>query len=227
MSGRSKLKPPHLLAVLVLLTALPLSPHVGAASERSAALESAPDGGARRRWTLHSDNDLFAFTQKDRDYTGGVSVTLTDTSPAECARATWRCVDGPMPAPIQATAVDLGLLLFTPQDLSAEEPLTDDRPYASLLYAARSKLAHDPTADVAYQSTLTVGLLGLPFAGQVHRRVHAAVGVQLPMGYDHQISAGGEPTFRYTRSRYRLLTAGRSGPRVMRCASIRRSLSAS
>ncbi len=211
MNGQCKLRQRPLLAVLLLLTLLVPSQHVDAASVPPTTALSVPDGGAQRRWTLHSDNDLFAFTHKDRDYTGGVSVTLTDTNPTRCARATRRCVEARLPAPIRAVALDLGLLLFTPQDLSAEEPLTDDRPYASLLYAARSKLAHEPAANVAYQSTLTVGLLGLRVAEQVQRRVHATVGAQLPMGYDHQISAGGEGTFRYARSRYRLLAAGGVG----------------
>jgi hypothetical protein len=171
----------------------------------------------RREWTLHSDNDLFALTHKDRDYTAGVSVTFTTSGPtargreARCARESRRCGRFRLPAPTRARALELGLLLFTPQDLAAEEPLTNDRPYASLFYAARSKLAHDSRRDVAYQSTLTLGMLGLHLAEQVHRSVHAAVGATLPMGYGHQISDGGEPTFRYALSRYRLLAAGRLG----------------
>lgn len=157
---------------------------------------------ARRGWTVHSDNDLFAFTHLDRDYTAGVSVTLTDTFAPYAGAPSRRT------GPVAARALELGLLLFTPQDLAAEGPLPDDRPYASLVYASRSKLAHAPSRDVAYQTTLTVGLLGLRFAEQVHRSVHAAVGAVQPMGYGHQISAGGEPTFRYAASRYRLIGSG-------------------
>jgi len=211
MNGRRNLRQRALLAPLLLLTWLAPWSHVDAAGAQSEAALSVADGDPERRWTLHSDNDLFAFTHKDRDYTAGVSITLTDTGAAGCARAKRECLEERMPAPVRATALDLGLLLFTPRDLSAEETLFGERPYASLLYAGFSKLAHEPAADVAYQSTLTVGFLGLHFAEQVHRRVHAAVGVQPPMGYDHQISAGGEPTFRYTRSRYRLLVADQFG----------------
>jgi hypothetical protein len=42
----------------------------------------------------------------------------------------------------------------------------------------------------------------------VHRGVHEAVGSVPPRGYDHQIAAGGEPTFRYAASRYALLASG-------------------
>ncbi len=88
------------------------------------------------------------------------------------------------------------------------EPLRDDRPYANLLYVASSKLALDEPRGTAFQSSLAIGFLGLPFAEQLHRGVHAIAGSAEPSGYDHQISAGGEPTFMYAASRYRLLASG-------------------
>jgi hypothetical protein len=47
----------------------------------------------------------------------------------------------------------------------------------------------------------------------VHNRVHDALGSVEPRGYGHQVSAGGEPTFRYTASRYQLLAHGGLGDR--------------
>jgi hypothetical protein len=105
-------------------------------------------------------------------------------------------------------AFELGLQLFTPKDLTAEEPLPEDRPYATLLYAASSRLTLDATHRTAYQSTLTLGVLGLPVVGNLHRAAHDLTGSPLPNGYDHQISDGGEPTFRYAFSRQRLLASG-------------------
>jgi hypothetical protein len=203
----------ELLAAALLVSPL-VQAHVDAAANIERPGRAAP---SQRRWTLHGDNDLFALTHKDRDYTAGVSVTLTDTKPpradAETPFCAWeaRCGRFHLRTPTAARALEIGLELYTPEDLASETPLRDDRPYASLLYAARSKLAHDPLRNVAYQSTLTVGLLGLRLAERVHRRVHAAVGATLPMGYAHQISDGGEPTFRYALSRYRLLGSGRLG----------------
>jgi hypothetical protein len=186
----------------------------------SSALDSPvrESDASARRWTVHVDNDLFAFADRDRDYTAGISFTLV----GERARGHWlspsplldrvdhaigfgAARDGAVP---QSEALELGLLLFTPQDLAAEEPLRDDRPYANLLYVASSKLALDETRDTALQSSLTIGFLGLPFAEQVHRSIHELVGSAEPRGYDHQISAGGEPTFMYTASRYRRLASG-------------------
>jgi hypothetical protein len=174
-----------------------------------------------RRWSLHLDNDLFAFTRDDRDYTGGIAFTLTGD---DVRKYRWRPakplnrlndtfgVSALLGAKAQTTpALQIGLLLFTPQDLETRAAIFDDRPYASLLYLSSSQLSHDPARNVAFQSTLTVGVLGLPLAAQIHRSVHAAFGDTEPMGYGHQISAGGEPTLRYAVSRYQLLASGESG----------------
>src|SRR5690606_3010381 len=100
------------------------------------------------------------------------------------------------PGDESARSFEAGLLLFTPQDLTAEEPLYDDRPYANLAYVSSSHLTHDRSSRVAYQSSLTVGALGMPWVEPLHRAVHGAFGSQEPNGYAHQISDGGEPTFR-------------------------------
>jgi len=105
-------------------------------------------------------------------------------------------------------AFELGLQVFTPTDLTAEEPLPDDRPYASLLYAATSRLTQDAARRAVYQTTFTLGVLGLPVVGNVHRAAHDLLGSPLPSGYDHQISDGGEPTFRYAFAKHRLLASG-------------------
>jgi hypothetical protein len=105
-------------------------------------------------------------------------------------------------------ALELGLLLFTPHDLTATEPIRDDRPYANLLYAASSSLAVAEARGTAFQSTLSIGFLGLPLAEQLHRGIHSLFGSEEPRGYGHQISDGGEPTFLYAVSRYKRLGSG-------------------
>src|SRR5690606_4778165 len=84
----------------------------------------------------------------------------------------------------------------------------DDRPYANLAYVSSSHLVHDPSNGVAYQSSLTLGALGMPWVERLHRTVHVAFGSREPKGYAHQISEGGEPTARYAVSRYQLLQSG-------------------
>jgi hypothetical protein len=173
---------------------------------------------ASRRWSVHFDDDLFSFANHDRDYTGGVTFGLTGDRahdhPLSLARAleqvdratrfaAWRG-----DSVLEGESLEIGLLLFTPQDLATSKPLHDDRPYASLLYAASSEVALDERRGAAFQSSLSIGVLGLPVAEALQHAVHQTFGNTEPRGYSHQISDGGEPTFMYAVSRYRLLRQG-------------------
>jgi hypothetical protein len=153
--------------------------------------------------------------EHDRDYTFGAAFTrVADDAvegPGWLARAldtTDRLLAVPRAASGDSRAFELGVQIFTPDDLPAEEPLPDDRPYANLLYAASSRLTQDAAHRAVYQSTLTLGVLGLPVVGNAHRAVHDLLGNPLPSGYDHQISDGGEPTFRYAFAKHRLIASG-------------------
>ncbi len=176
------------------------------------------DDTAQRRWSVHVDDDLFSFAARDRDYTGGVTFGLTgdlahdhplslDGALERVDRAT-RFASWRGDAALEGEAFEIGLLLFTPQNLAAAQPLHDDRPYANLLYAASSNVALDETRGTAFQSTLALGVLGLDVAEALQRAVHSVFGSTQPRGYAHQISDGGEPTFMYSVSRYRLLAQG-------------------
>ena len=190
-------------------------------AERASASEAdrpiAPfDTDDARRWSVHVDDDLFSFANRDRDYTGGVTFGLTGRRahdhPLSLAGVLER-VDRAMgfaaarrgDAELKGEALEIGQLIFTPTNLAAAQPLPDDRPYANLLYAASSEVALDEARGVAFQSTLTIGVLGLPFAEALQSEIHRLGGGIIPRGYSHQISDGGEPTFMYSVSRYRLL----------------------
>lgn len=181
------------------------SPSVDRIIERASSPLTATEAG--RGWSLAIDNDLFAPTQSDRDYTGGLGVTV---SGAQTADYWWsldpvlRSIDRFLLADAADLsnssthhAVQVGLVSFTPQDLRAEDVNFADRPYASLLFVtgARQYLAAD-SRSVRY-SDVTLGLLGLSFTSNIHNAIHEAVGSDTARGYGHQISAGGEPTARY------------------------------
>jgi hypothetical protein len=188
-----------------------------AAPGTGAAADDAPHD---RGWTLRIDDDFLALQERDADYTGGVAYTLNDDGPVGpgwLARALdW--LDGALHvraagSPAEWRAFEIGVQLFTPRDLTAEEALPDDRPYANLVYASSSSLAVDQDRNVARQTTLTIGALGLPIVGDLHRALHELLKSPLPNGYAHQISDGGEPTFRYAFSSQRLLASGVHGER--------------
>jgi hypothetical protein len=197
---------------------LPLATTVVVAFAPSPALAVERGDAGERGWTVHVDNDLFTFADRDRDYTAGFAFTLG----GEAARTHRLSLSRPLAwldrrlrvgalrehGGSECHALELGMLLFTPQDLATREPLFDDRPYANLSYVASSRLVDDSARGIAYQSSLTIGALGLPLAEGLHRAVHRVLGSTEPAGYGHQIAAGGEPTLRYAVSRYRLLTSG-------------------
>src|SRR5262247_754786 len=80
------------------------------------------DDDAVRRWSVHFDDDLFSFANRDRDYTGGVTFGLTGghahEHPLSLAGvlervdrvtrfAKWRG-----DADVQGESLEIGLLLF-------------------------------------------------------------------------------------------------------------------
>jgi hypothetical protein len=163
------------------------------------------------------DNDLFAGDNQDRDYTGGMSITIS----GERARDGMLSLD-PLLRRLDRFVVNgdetnvhyarqIGLLAFTPKDTLVSEVQPDDRPYASLLFVSNGRVTVDADDRGAWTSSLTIGVLGLSLTSDVHGAVHELVGSEKPRGYDHQISAGGEPTARYTLARQKLWIADPSG----------------
>lgn len=163
---------------------------------------------------VHIDNDLFSGTTRDRDYTGGMAVTVS----GNYARDGLLSLDPILsrvdklttPQAQYATihhAQQFGLIAFTPVDIAATQPLFDDRPYASLLFVSNGAVRVDPDNRGAWSSSLTLGVLGLSLSGRMHSAVHELTGSEKPLGYDNQISAGGEPTARYTLARHHLWIA--------------------
>lgn len=167
---------------------------------------------------IQIDNDLFSASSHDRDYTGGMAVTLSGSY----ARDGLLSLDPLLsrldklttPHARYATirhAQQLGLIAFTPVDILARQPLFDDRPYASLLFVSNGAVRVDPDNRGAWSSSLTLGVLGLSLSGRLHSAVHELTGSEEPLGYDNQISAGGEPTARYTLARHHLWVANPAG----------------
>jgi hypothetical protein len=171
---------------------------------------------AEREYTgfrLQLDNDLFARGgARDRDYTGGLAVTLSGRSaqdsllsldPALLALDKLFTADNQDDV-IERHARQLGVMVFTPKDTLLKRAQPEDRPYASLVFVANGRLRVAPDRTSAWFSSFSVGALGLPVAERLHGAVHDIVGSPAPRGYDHQISAGGEPTARYTLARQKL-----------------------
>ena len=176
-----------------------------------------PDEKYKTGWAFYLDNDVLTTGNRDQDYTGGFAVTLSGRRAMEYPISidSWlRGLDGFSRFEnlykdrdhFQRHSFEFGITLFTPSDISVSEPLPDDHPYASLFFIANTEQTVMPEDDVAYQSTLTVGILGLDIAEDIQKGLHDIFGAEEPKGWDNQISAGGEPTAKYTVSRQKTLS---------------------
>lgn len=193
--------------------------HAGCAIAASAApLHEEPyDSG----WAFYMDNDAFAPRPTDRDYTGGFSLTMAGRRATEG----WWSLDGLRAATDHLFRLDhlyadrtlsrhseeVGVTVFTPGELSDPAKQVGDRPYASLIYLANTAAEVAPARNTAYLSTFTLGVLGAPVVGNLQRALHRAIGSTEPVGWENQISAGGEPTLRYAFARVNRIWRGTLG----------------
>lgn len=170
-------------------------------------------------WTLGVDNDVSSGSENDRDYAGGVTLTLSGRRARDMRvslnpvlqwlnrKTRVDALTRNAPVTEQRHSLQFGLLLFTPQDISTSLPIRDDRPYANLLFMSNTQHTLNPIRNVMYQSTFTLGLLGTKIGELAHDATLGLTGDFKPRGYAHQISDGGEPTFRYAVTRHSLLHA--------------------
>ena len=164
------------------------------------------------------DEHLLTNASRDQDYNGGGEVTQSGRSPGLIGRGLDRVlgfvdqrsckVAGP--ADIEghsAHAFAAGLLVFTPRNLGARNVVRGDRPYASLFFVSAGRRYASTDSTVAYDTSLTIGVIGLAAAADVQRLLHDVTGSVQPKGWSHQISDGGEPTARYSFARQALLAS--------------------
>jgi hypothetical protein len=198
----------------------------GVAAAREPADRGFGDGGfdeypTERGYAVQLDNDLFSGAHRDEDYSWGAAVTYASPRPGalmrpmhktrafldrylvpdESNRTGW--------APAQQ-ATQVGIIAMTPESLRSPEPRYTDRPFASLFFVTSSEVRVLDGGDRARFSSFTFGMLGLRAAETLHRGVHVLVDDLPPLGWDNQISAGGEPTFRYVEAQQWLVNDAQS-----------------
>lgn len=168
-------------------------------------------------WALYIDNDALVSSGKiDQDYTGGISVTLSGLRATnyllsiDSWRQTlsdWLRVDKLYKNKRHFTlhSFNFGFTLFTPSDVRTTEPIFDDHPYASYFFISNSAVMVVPENDTVYQTSLSIGFLGLGIAEDVQASMHNLLSSNEPMGWDNQISSGGELTAKYTFAAQKIL----------------------
>lgn len=179
-----------------------------------------------RHWdSIHIDQDLFTFNlNEDRDYTMGVMFVWQGEKARQHKLNTaglLERIDALVNLEHSGTtahSVAWGNSAFTPNKLQEVAPITDDRPYASLLYTTTTLLDQNPEERSARSTSLTIGLLGLGISDWGQTVIHEywrRDGDEEPFepqGWRHQISDGGEPTFMLKAEWFRRPWSFRTGP---------------
>lgn len=186
-------------------------------------IKKSTPAGSGSSWALAIDNDFFVPGARDQDYTYGINFTLAGNQAVNQWASLHKPLgwidnlidlDGRIDQGIEASKIEYGLFGFTPEDISQTAVQLDDRPYAGLVYVSSSREIYDSRHEVSWQSTLTLGIIGLSLVGDLQESIHSVFDNDKPMGWDNQISNGGELTARYIISRQSLLSKSGSGLEV-------------
>lgn len=162
-------------------------------------------------WAFYMDNDAFSLINVDQDYTGGFAVTFSGLRATKYFFSLQKILNlldrvsgfQKIIRPyddFRLHSLEFGLTSFTPDDIGTSHPLPNDHPYASLIFLANNHQTVIPGKKLTLQSTVTLGLLGSHLADAFQTGIHKALGQQVPNGWSHQISNGGEPTLKYSLS---------------------------
>jgi hypothetical protein len=163
---------------------------------------------------LYLDQDLFTpIFNEDRDYTTGVAIEFFEKQhellyPMDKI-ISWfgDTLDLHKNELKTRRSVMLGSISYTPDELESRTPIYDDRPYSSLLYIANKRVQADEERAIGIE--MRAGLLGTYISREgLHQWWREATNDDEPVkprGWRHQISDGGELTFRLRLSYSELL----------------------
>ena len=173
-------------------------------------------------WAVYLDQDFFIpGKNEDRDYTMGFGVEWfweAEPKTAGFLDNALSFINDQIGTTNQSSKFQKSLLFgsitFTPEDIGDSNPIFNDRPYASIWYLSSKRIAIKEGDDLDPQSRDTVsgseflfGVLGTNLSETFQTEFHRAyrsisdTGEPVdPLGWDNQISNGGEPTLRYRLS---------------------------
>lgn len=161
-------------------------------------------------WAFAFDNDVLVPGHRDQDYTYGLNFTQTGAGARAASLALneslvviddWIGFEHSSLSTRETFSREIGAFGFTPEDISVSEANPDDRPYASLVYLSSSREQVDLVDNLAWKSTITVGVLGLGLVGELQNTAHQGANGKTAQGWNNQISDGGELTGRYMIAR--------------------------
>ena len=147
-------------------------------------------------WTFILENDVFANT--DRDYTSGLRgsyVSPPDGPEDGLHGAIARSLFGARAGDEIRFGLAIGQSIFTPEDTRAENPPSDQHPYAGWLYGEYSVFAQDRgNAFLGSEAGLTIGALQIGLVGphaygeEVQNNFHELIRSYEVRGWDNQLN---------------------------------------
>jgi hypothetical protein len=163
-----------------------------------------------RSWAFAFDNDLLVPGHRDQDYTYGLNFTQTGVNARDANISlnrpllildSWLGFEHSTISIQETYSREFGAFGFTPEDITVSAANINDRPYASLVYLSSSREQVDLVNNTAWKSTLTIGALGLGLVGELQNIAHRGTAGKEALGWNNQISEGGELTGRYVLAR--------------------------
>lgn len=160
---------------------------------------------AKQAWAISLDNDFFVpLGTRDRDFTGGLALTFSEAGQstqwqpfdALLRRLDKSIVAGALAHTIDSRAMEFGFYGFTPEAIEEAAIVTNDRPYAGLVYLSTSRTYTLDNGN-GISTAFTLGILGSDFIGSAQNELHRWLGNRPVKGWGNQISEGGELTARY------------------------------
>jgi hypothetical protein len=198
------------LRAFLFLTLFVAQLHANAQKNDSSPMKDSTSRPKPLRLSISSDNDLYAPSNSDKDYTAGFAIALQrvgETPPSELLDIPLSHLDNSIHdfGQVISSGFEIGSYGFTPDDIEAAELDRTDRPYASLVYLSANRNYRSTDHLGVWTSTLTLGLLGVDVFESGQRSVHKLVTGDKPRGWNQQISEGGELTARYQLAYHQLL----------------------
>ncbi len=138
---------------------------------------------ARSFVRIHYDNDFFSGT--DYYYTQGYNIALV--TPILSVNPLMRI----LPA-LKDGSQRYGLAFehfgFTPTDITAENILPNDRPFAAVILLKSFIISIDTLHSARMSSSLSLGMIGpIAFGGPMQTTIHEWIGDRLPRGWHNEI----------------------------------------
>jgi len=173
-------------------------------------------------WSVFLDQDFLVINPEndetnDRNYTMGFGLSISGVDNSKGVLASSRdwfdkylmtSTDDSSTIIESMHTTTYGMAVYTPDDLENEFVIQGDRPYASLLYVSNSKLKAYKKGE-STETTFMIGVLGLDVAKEIQEFAHNNLNAsnEKPLGWDNQISEGGELTALYSVKKKTLVSS--------------------